>query len=147
LIIKETPMQRNILTGAFVVMALGLTAGTATAHEYDHIERLARRVEKQARIVHDEVDSHFPRARTLHRYAVDLERLGAHLHDLAHERRQRNHLRADARKMDRLIHDMEDQVDRLRGTTRASRQGLRHIREALQDLHDSLRHLRKHLDY
>jgi chromosome segregation ATPase len=144
----EVLMQRNIITYAtFAVVALGLGAGTAPAQQHDHIDRLARRIEKQAKVIHDEVDQHFPRARALHRHAKDLERLGEHLHDLAHEKGQRAHMRADARKMDRLIHDMEDHVKALRDSGLASRRALRHIREAMEDLHDTLNHLRKHLEF
>ena len=110
-----------------------------------HIDKLARRVEKQAKVVHDEADKHFPKATALHRHARELEKLGDHLHDLAHRKGEARHMRADVKKMHDLVHDLEGHLDGLRPLNDEARRALKHMREAVSDVHDSVKHLQKHL--
>src|SRR5262245_24215280 len=97
------------LTGKILlatVAALGLTAGVSQAQSWyaspvDHgrsgrIDKLAARLERLTREFNQEVDTHYrntPVYRHLEDDVDELVRLADHVHDVAHNSRDRRHLR------------------------------------------------------
>lgn len=111
---------------------------------FQHIDRLARQLERQARDLHDEVDAHFrptPQYRHLHNDVEELEQLADHIHDVIHRGASVNHLRADARKLDRLFHHVEDLVQDMGRSRTIDRRAYFHLRQSLSRLEDTVHHL------
>jgi hypothetical protein len=111
---------------------------------FQHIDRLARQLERQARDLHEEVDNHFrpsPQYRHLHDDVEELEELADHIHDVLHRGASVTHLRADARKLDRLFHHVEDLVRDMGRSRTIDRRAYAHLRESLSRLEDTVHHL------
>jgi hypothetical protein len=142
------------LKPAAAVLAVALVAavaGEASAHPtttHERVDRLAFRLERRTRDVQGEVNDHFrdtPRYRHLADDVADMVRLAHHVHRVAHDGGTLHHLRADVQRLDRLFHHVEDEVDRLAATHEAGRRAIRHIREALAEMHGAIRDLRHEL--
>lgn len=146
-------MSRNGLTSGALLAAgavLVLFTGSASAGpRFDHIDKLASQLERQARDLHKEVDAHFrrtPQYRHLHEDVTEMARLAQHIHEVAHDEGDVRHLRADVKKLDRLFHHVEEVVDDLAHSRGADRRAVRHIRGALKEMGRTLHHLREDLD-
>lgn len=117
-------------------------------HWYEVIDRLAVRMERQARGVLREVHAHFrstPQYRHLDHDVHEMVELAEHIHDVAHRHGSRAHIRADVRKLDRLFHHVEDLVQRMAHYGRLDYQAYRHLKYSLRymgrTLHDLLHEL------
>lgn len=136
----------TMITTAFA--ALMATTGTAQADTYHHIDMLALQLQRQTRALHREVDLHFRHTRQyrhLHEDVEQMEHLAEHIHDVAHRHGSVAHLRADVEKLDRLYHHVEELVHDLSHDRRIDYRTIRHIRQEMAKIGDTLHHLRDDL--
>jgi hypothetical protein len=146
------PSHLKAATAATVALALTLAAaGQASAQHTPHhgrVDRLAFRVMKRAEFVQDEVSEHFrntPQYRHLAAHVSEMVRLSRHVHHVARDGGTLAHLRADVHRLDRLYHHTREVLDGLAVTHEAGRRAIRHIREAMLEMHDAIRDLRHEL--
>jgi hypothetical protein len=98
------------LTVALAAFAL---PAAAQADTYTHIDGLAVRLQKDARLLDREFADHYRHTaqyRHLRSDAAELARLAGHIHEVAHEQGPLSHLQSDLRQIDRLFHHLEDLV-------------------------------------
>lgn len=143
--------MKTLFSLAPVVAVLGLftLGGTARAQSYEHVDRLAVQLERQARELHREVHNHFwntPQFRHLDRDIEQLERLAAHVHEVAHHQGDLRHLRQDPRQLDRSFHHVEGLVEELARSRTADRRTIAHLRRALERMGATLHHLQDDVD-
>jgi chemotaxis protein histidine kinase CheA len=139
-------MKTGVLTVA-VASVFGFAA-PAQAQSYEHIDRLARKIERKAHDLHKEVDAHArrtPQYDHLHRDVGEIEKLAAHIHEVAHKEGDMRHIRDDAKKLDRLVHHAEEVLDELARSRRIGREAYGHIREEFDALARDVHHLRDDL--
>lgn len=142
------PLTLNGLAVAAVALASVLTSGgTVRAQSFEHIDRLAVRLQRQAEELHEEVHLHFrrtPQYRHLDRDVAAIERHAAHIHEVAH-RGDVRHFRADVRELDRLVHHVEELVDDLGRFRQLDRRAYVHLRRSLEQVADTVHHLSEDL--
>lgn len=135
-----------VVAAVAVVVAFAGNASADTVHQ--RVDRLAFQLLKQTKDVQEEVNTHFrrsPQYRHLASDVADMVRLARHIHEVAHDGGSLRHMRADLRKLDDLYHHVEELVDALARWREADRRAIRHIREELGDMHNSLTNLRREL--
>jgi hypothetical protein len=101
---------RTILTVALAAFAF---PAAAQADTYTHIDGLALRQEKDARLLDREFANHYRHTsdyRHLRSDSTEMARLAEHIHDVAHEQGSLSHLQSDLRQIDRLFHHLEELV-------------------------------------
>jgi hypothetical protein len=144
---KANSMKKAaVLVAVAVVLAFASQASADTSHQ--RVDRLAFRLLKQTKDVQEEVNTHFrrtPQYRHLASDVADMVRLARHIHEVAHDGGSLRHLRADVQKLDKLFHHVEELVDELARSRQTDRQTIRHIREELREMHNSLSDLRREL--
>ena len=138
------PFQKT----ASAILATGLIAGTAQAQSRDHLDRTARQLQAQLRDLHDEAHTHFrstPQFREMDRHIGEMQQKAAHIQEVIRRRGGVDHLRADVRDLDRLLHHVEDLVDALGRSGQIDRQAFAHLRQSLRRVSQSVHHLSEDL--
>jgi hypothetical protein len=141
-------MYLKTIAATFLGTALFGVTSSAQAQSYEHIHRLASRLERQTVEMHREVHAHFrgtPDYVHLDRDVAEMERLARHIHDVAHHRGSIRHLRADVERLDHLFHHIEDVIARLARTRQIGPRTLSHFRGVMGDVGATLHHLRDDL--
>jgi chemotaxis protein histidine kinase CheA len=133
-----------------LALACGLFAAPATARadSFDHIDRLAGKLEAQAKSLHQEVHEHFrhtPQYEHLDRDVRQIQRLADAIHDQVRRGTNARALRVEVRALDRVYRHVEELVDDLGRARAIDRQAYRHLKRELDRLGDTLGHLREDL--
>lgn len=144
--------MKSIASLAATVTAIGLFSGTGTAQAQsnEHIDRLALRVQRQAQYLQTQVRTscgYTPQYRHLEYDVAEMVRAAAHLHEAAHCGGNSVHLRADVRRLNRLYHHVEEEVDQLVYSGTADPSSIASIRRRLAGLGQTLYHLREDVDH
>jgi hypothetical protein len=137
---------------AAVVTVLGLGFG-APAAKAEHIDDLARTLERQSRALESEFVAHFRHAshfRHLISDAREMAGLAAHIHDVAHHGGSPYHLRSDLRKLDDLYHHLEGLVDHIEHDAYHGHGHVhgdtRHVRGLMRSISSTLHHLKADIE-
>jgi hypothetical protein len=121
-------------------------AEPAPAHgRHDHVSRLASRLEREARYLNRETDSHFrstPDYRQFERQVDDIVRMADHINDIARRGGSLGHLRADVSRLDRFYHWTERLFERMVAHRRLDRETVVHLRRALNAVERTIHELR-----
>lgn len=143
-------LAKTIVLATLALATLAFTAISANADTYDHIDTLAVKVQSQSRELIKEFAQHYrhkPRYTHLHSDAVQLYRVAAHIHLVAHQHKSIHHLQSDLRKADQLFHHLEDvlkQTDRsFGGHTHGA---AFHVFELMHEVEDTLHHLKSDIE-
>lgn len=137
-----------------VLLLAAATLGTtaAKADDFDHIDNLAVRLQRQAAALYGEFREHYShtrRADYLMSDAAMLYRLASHVHEVAHTGGNVFHLRNDIAELDRTFHHVESLVDAIERETVFNPFGGGHVhgstadvRALMRTMEDTLHHLR-----
>lgn len=154
--------MKNTLFATATLTILTTFVSSARADVFEHIDGLASQLQNQAARAASEVRYHFqgiPQYRHLYSDIYEMYTLSAHIHELVHEGRNLNHLRADVASLDRLFHHVEELVDDIRVVEFRGRRGfhwghfhtgptrddLRRLRNLLSRMEDTIHHLQDDL--
>lgn len=143
----------TVLTRATVAAAVLLTGllalqSTARADLHGHLHHLSLRLKSQLAVLHQEVDIHarpFPQYFHLHQDVVQMQRLAARIHHVAHHHGSYALLRADVYRLDRLMHHVEDLIDQLAWSGQIGPVTLNHWRRAMFPIRNTVHHMLAHL--
>jgi len=116
---------------------------------YEALHRAAQAVERNARDLHEEVDTHFrpsPAYDHLHKHARDIERLAKAVHDITDEARNARLLREAVAKLDDEVHHFVDVVEEAKHFREVPPRAYAHLREEAGELHRAVRAMMRELD-
>ncbi len=118
----------------------------STRHET--IDRLSRRLERDARILNRETDTHFrrtPSYRVFESQVDEIVRLSDHIHDVAHRGGRLHHLRDDVARLNSLFRSSARLFDSMAEGCRLDRETVIHIRVSLDRVGQDIAVLRSEL--
>lgn len=103
---------------ALIALVTGVVFGgqTAQAGHYEHLDRLALRLQSQARELYREFNLHYAHAAEGRHLLSDASAMyykARHVHEVAHHGGSVHHLRSDVNELDRLFHHVEALVSRI----------------------------------
>jgi hypothetical protein len=145
------------LTAVAALTFVALTGSNASAQfrsghthsgvspHYDRIHSLARQLERDARSLLSETDTHFrgsPSYRQFDAQVHEIERLADHIHDLVDHRAGFIHLRNDVERLDRLYHSTESLFNGMASWRRLDRETFFHLRRTLNRVERDIHGLR-----
>lgn len=145
-------MTVTIKTALFVptLFALGLLglASEAKADTWGHVDQLALRLRASTEVLHDEAHQHFqqtPVYAAFDQRVGGMEKLAAHIHDLAHGVKCPVQLSRDLRELDRIQREAEYLLRQMGRWGHLDPVAFRHLGESMEDVHLTLQHLRRDL--
>lgn len=139
------PVVALVAAGIFGGFADGQPA---QAQSLQHIDRLAMKMQQEARGVLREVRHHLrntPQYRHLYNDVSQMYQLTAHIHELVHDGASLQHMRADVSRLDELFHHVEELLDTVQRSRLVSQEDLQHVRAALNEMGETLHHLQDDL--
>ena len=146
-----TSRRKQIALSIAVLIAASLTASTANASSYRHIDILAVKMQRQSAKLYHEFRLHFrhtPEYRHLMSDARDLYYKSKHVHEVAHHRESLHHIKRDLAALDRLFHHLEELVEKI--THDADHHGhghihgdTHHVEAIMKRFEQNLHHLRR----
>jgi predicted phage-related endonuclease len=131
------------------VIALLVSADTASAQKSKRVHRLARIIEKHAHELHEEVDEHFkpsPAYKHLHRHVRDIERLAKAVHNIVDDDRSHRALRKAIQQLDVEIHHLVKVAEDSKQYRNIPPQAYLHLRREVRYLHEAVRDMMHELD-
>ncbi len=154
-------------TAFFTTAALAFTTictETVNAADFNHVDQLASRLRNQASRTAWEVHNNFrriPQYRHLYSDVYEMYTTADHIHEILHEGADLGHLRADVESLDRLFHHVEESVREIRpvdqfyghgwghwhGSFGPTRNDLRSLCNLLEEMEETLHHLREDLQF
>lgn len=156
--------MKNTLLATAALTLLATFTGSARADEFDHIDSLATQMQNQTARAAAEVRRNFqgiPQYRHLYNDIYEMYTLAGHIHEMVHEGRNLNHIRADIASLDRLFHHVEEVVDDIRPVnihsghwhgshwghfhSGPSRDDVRRLRNLMSRMEDTIHHLQDDL--
>lgn len=149
-----------LMTAALGLTIVGTSEATAqyqgpyrpqvwVSRKHEQVDRLASRLEREARYLNRETDSRCngaPDYRAFERQVDDIVRLADHIHDVAHRGQSLRHLRGDVERIDRLYHSTERLFERMVAFRRLDRETVFHLRRALNAVERTTHDLRDLID-
>lgn len=134
-------LANGILRAALAASALALVAASAPAQSCESIDRLAGRLEHQARHFQHEVDEHFrpcPQYVALDRNGHEIERLACHIRGDIARGASPWHLRHDIDRLDQLVHYTRSEVEALGAWHQLDHRSYRHLQRSLAEVDDTV---------
>lgn len=101
----------------YSIAALLFVSTTASAASYEHVDRLALRLQSQSRALGREVSRHYRHAAHLGHLIGDtrkIARLSRHIHEVSHRSGNPVHLQNDLTAIDRSLHHFERVLAKIR---------------------------------
>jgi hypothetical protein len=146
---EKMTYQKTLLT-SLALAALAFTTTTANADTYHHIDKLAVEVQSQSRQLMSEFSRHYRHKSGyshLRSDALQLYRVAAHIHTVAHQSGSIHHLRNDLERADKLFHHLEEVFARTDLSFGGHTHGnTNHAFELMHDLEMNLHHLKRDID-
>ena len=111
--------NHTMLATALAAMTwIGTSGNASAAHDdtYEHLGRLAHRLENDARVLKNKARAYFRHTSQYDHLASDVAEivgLATHVHQNSHYGANLGHLRSDVRNLDRLLHHTRDLVERI----------------------------------
>jgi len=142
--------SKTTLLTTVALACVTFTTTSANADTYHHIDTLAVEMQSQSRELISEFSLHYrhkPGYHHLRNDAVQLYRVAAHIHSVAHHSGGVHHLRNDLQRADQLFHHLERvlaQTDRsFGGHTHGA---THHVFELMHNLEVNLHHLKRDIE-
>ncbi len=140
-------MKRFMTRVTATIGCLLAMATTASADEYDHIDRMAIRIQNKTKQLLRET-IHF---RHTANYALlvqetnSLNQLATHIHDVTHFEGNLVHLRSDLQQLDSAFHRLEDLFDiiehnTIHGTGHVHG-NIKHVKRLMNSIEDAIHHI------
>lgn len=146
-------MTLKTITFAAAVSLLAFVAGNTQAASFDHIDRLATSLERQANLLRGEFGEHYdhsPYYRHLNYDAQQMQRYARHIHDSVHQGASIYHLQADLKQLDALFHHIERVLAVIEGNAQIGVGHIHghtgHVAQEMETLEDTLHHLKADID-
>jgi hypothetical protein len=114
----------------------------------DDIDRLARKLERDAHDMHEEVLVHFrksPGYKDLSKHAREIERLAGRIHKLTDEKARPRQVREALNDIDEEMRHFERHVRELAREKELNRKAYDHLRDEITDLSRTMYRLRREL--
>ena len=130
-----------------LLVASAFTA-QASADTYEHIDRLAVRVERSARLLNNEIRHyrHTPEYAHLRADAKEMRRLASHMHETAHHEGSLKHLATDLAELDTSFHHFESVLERVEHNSAYGHGHVHgntaHVRRLMRSIENDIHHLR-----
>ena len=141
---------RTTLLASFALAVLTFMPTAANADTYHHIDKLAVEMQSQSLELIQEITRHYRHKTSYHHLrsdALQMYRVAAHMHSVAHRSGDVHHLRDDLEKADRLFHHMDKT---LKNTDRSygghTHGSTHHVFELMHELEVNLHHLKKDIE-
>ncbi len=148
-------IARTTLAALIAAFGLTITANNANAAPGDHIDRLALKLQGQARGLMTEIRLHFRHTSQYGHLISDSARIygkAAHIHRVAHISGSPTHLRRDLAELDRLFHHLEGLVANVQvhashghGGHLHGRTG--HVNRLIAEMENTLHHMRRDMAF
>jgi hypothetical protein len=141
---------RTSIIAIIASLTIAAAGQTAKADTYEHIDRLALRMQKQSRSLINEFSAHY-RHKSHYGHmrsdAISLYKLSRHIHELAHHHGSHYYLAADLRKADRLFHHLEQVVSRVEHSYGGHTHGnASHVWQLMRQMKQTIHHLKSDID-
>ncbi len=141
------------LTKTLAAFGLVITtfSTSAFADTYQHIDQLALRIDRQAKLIVSESRHyrHTPEYQHLVADARDMSQLADHLHELAHHHGSLAHLESDLAKLDSKFHHLESVFDRVERNAAHGYGHVHgntlHVKHLLNSMEENIHHLQEDL--
>jgi hypothetical protein len=135
---------------AAVLAALAVSAETSRADDKrgDEFDRLARRLEQQARELRVELllpFRKFPQHRALEERLQDVERQAARIHQAAERDERNRRVREALEKLDDELRGLDRLVDELGREKEIDRRLYNRVRDDMREIHDTMHRMRREL--
>lgn len=131
-----------------ILVASAFTA-QASADTYEHLDRLAVRVERSARLLVSEMRHyrHTPEYAHLRADAKEMRRLASHMHETAHHHGSLKHLARDLAELDSSFHHFESTFARVEHNAAYGHGHVHgntaHVRRLIRSIENDIHHLRE----
>ena len=136
----------------FSLLVASIFTAQASADTYEHLDQLAVRVERSARLLASEIRHyrHTPEYAHLRADAKEMRRLASHMHDTAHHEGNLNHLAADLAELDASFHHFESVLNRVEHSAAYGHGHVHgntaHVRRLLRSIENDIHHLQEDVD-
>ncbi len=142
--------SKTILLATVALACVTFTTTSANADTYHHVDRLAVKMQSQTRELISEFSLHYRHKSGyshLRNDAIQLYRVAAHVHSVAHQSGNVHHLRDDLQKADRLFHHMERVLAHTDRSFGGHMHGAaHHVFELMHDIEMNLHHLKRDIE-
>jgi hypothetical protein len=139
----HSTIRPGVRPGVSIRIGIGRpTVYITTRHE--RIDRLASRLENEARELNREVETHFRSSPSYRAFAAQVDQiahLAEHVHDVAHRGGSLAHLHEDVHQLDRAFHAAERLFDQMTRYGRVDYQTVAHVRWSLRRVETSIHNL------
>ncbi len=141
-------MTRMALFVLLAAIAPGVADARDKGKDDDQIDRLARRLERDARELREEVLAHFGKHRfhgDLVKHAREIERLASTIHKLAERDARPRFIRAVLEKIDEEVRHLDRHIREMAADKAINRKAYDHLRDELTDIGRTLYRIRREL--
>jgi len=144
--------QFSKTTVTFGLVVASAFAAQVSADTYEHLDRLAVRVERSARLLTSEMRHyrHTPEYGHLRAVAKDIRKLAAHMHKTAHHHGSLKHLKIDLAKLDSSFHHFESTFERVEHDAAYGHGHIHgntaHVRRLMRSIENDIHHLQEDVD-
>jgi hypothetical protein len=136
---------RKITLAILILTTLAAFSGAVEADTYDHIDKLAKKLQKQTRELRQEFGRHYrhvDHATHLRSDALEIYKLSKHIHQVAHNEGSVVHLRNDLKNAERFFHHLEAALAASNRSFFGHVHGrARHVHELMHEVEETLHHL------
>ncbi|QDT04128.1 hypothetical protein K227x_25160 [Rubripirellula lacrimiformis] len=136
---------------AALAIILSMSATSAFADTYHHIDQLALSIDRETKQLVNETRHyrHSREYRHLQADARDLSRLASHMHDVAHAEGSLHHLQSDLAEIDSKFHHLESVIGRIEHEANHGHGHIHghtsHVHRLLGSIENSIHHLQDDL--
>ena len=142
-----TKSIKHLLIAAFAVVALGMSANTASANAYSHINSMAIKIRNKTKSLLRETEHYryTPNYRHLVSDAAGLRQLAEHTREVARAKGDLDHLAADVAEMDQTFHHLENLFDATERSAAYNQGKIKgntaHVKRLLDSIEDCIHHI------
>ena len=142
-----TKSIKHLLLAAFAVVALGISANTASANAYSHINSMAVKIRNKTKSLLRETEHYryTPNYRHLVSDAAALRQLAEHTREVARDKGDLDHLAADVAEMDQTFHHLENLFDATEQSAAYNHGKIKgntaHVKRLLEAIEDCIHHI------
>ena len=138
---------KHLLLTAFAVVALGVSANTASANTYSHINSMAVKIRNKTKSLLRETEHYrfTPNYRHLVSDAAALRQLAEHTREVARAKGDLDRLAVDVAEMDQTFHHLENLFDATERSAAYNQGKIKgntaHVKRLLESIEDCIHHI------